>query len=162
MPRGEIEAGLLQRGVEPARRGRGCRRCPRPPGPRPRLRRRTRPPRRPRPHPRTLRRGRCCRPARPLRLRPLRSPSAGAATRPPVRFELECWEAYWEAGLRAAAARGDRPAIAGALEALRAIADVREHLLASVQARPAFDLMLLRFPRGTLVSSTEEELPAHA
>lgn len=78
-----------------------------------------------------------------------------------VRFELECWEAYWEARLRAAAS-SDRTAAAGALEALRAIAAARGHLLASVQPRPAFDLMLLRFPRGTLEGSSEEELPAHA
>jgi DNA polymerase-3 subunit delta' len=79
-----------------------------------------------------------------------------------VRFELECWEAFWEAHLRRAAGRSDRAAIAGALEALRALADIRDHLLANVQARPAFDLMLLRFPRVTLEASTEEELPAHA
>ncbi|MEJ5222386.1 MAG: hypothetical protein WHT63_10325 [Tepidiforma sp.] len=79
-----------------------------------------------------------------------------------VRFELECWEAYWEERLRRAAAAGARQELAGLLEALRAIAAVREHLLANVQARAAFDLMLLRFPRVTLEPSTEEELPAHA
>jgi hypothetical protein len=79
-----------------------------------------------------------------------------------VRFELECWEAFWEAHLRRGAGRSDRGSIAGALEALRALADIRDHLLANVQARPAFDLMLLRFPRVTLEASTEEELPAHA
>lgn len=79
-----------------------------------------------------------------------------------VRFELECWEAFWEGHLRRAARGNDRRGIAGALEALRAIAAVREHLLANVQARPAFDLMLLRFPRVTLERSTEEELPADA
>ena len=79
-----------------------------------------------------------------------------------VRFELECWEAFWEERLRRAAAAGARQELAGLLEALRAIAAVREHLLANVQARPAFDLMLLRFPRVTLEPSTEEELPAHA
>lgn len=78
-----------------------------------------------------------------------------------VRFELDCWEAFWERQLRRAAA-GRREAVAGPLEALRAIAALREHLLANVQARPAFDLMLLRFPRATLEGSTEEVLPAHA
>ncbi len=78
-----------------------------------------------------------------------------------VRFELDCWEAFWEERLRRAAS-GPREAVAGSLEALRAIADLREHLLANVQARPAFDLMLLRFPRATLEGSTEEVLPAHA
>jgi DNA polymerase III delta prime subunit len=78
-----------------------------------------------------------------------------------IRFELECWESFWEERLRRAAS-GPRDAIAGPLEALRAIAALREHLLANVQQRPAFDLMLLSFPRVTLEGRPEEELPANA
>ncbi|WP_322796442.1 hypothetical protein [Tepidiforma sp.] len=78
-----------------------------------------------------------------------------------VRFELDCWESFWEARLRSASV--DSPDDArGALAALRAIAALREHLNANVQVRPAFDLMLLSFPRVTLEHSPEEELPAHA
>lgn len=84
--------------------------------------------------------------------------------RPSVLAELDAWEAFWErALLEAAAGEGrDRAAFAGMIEALRAIATCRADLLANVIARAALELMLLSFPRRTLAGQTEEELAAHA
>lgn len=63
--------------------------------------------------------------------------------------ELETWEAFWEQAL-AASAPADRSAAAGALAALKAVATAREHLLANVLPRTAFDAMLVAFPRRRL------------
>ena len=52
--------------------------------------------------------------------------------------------------------------MAGYVEALRAIVTARADLQANVMARPAFELMLLTFPRVTLGLSTEEESAAYA
>ena len=62
--------------------------------------------------------------------------------------ELDAWETFWEAQLREGAPgnNGRDPRI-GALEALRAVTLARADLLANVMPRPAFELMLLTFPR---------------
>jgi DNA polymerase-3 subunit delta' len=77
-----------------------------------------------------------------------------------VGAELDIWEAFWEERLRASVA--DRQASLGALEALRAVGRARENLQTQVIARAAFELMLLSFPRVTLVIAPQEETPAHA
>lgn len=70
-----------------------------------------------------------------------------------VEAELDSWETFWEGELRAAAAAGDRRAVREALTALRGVAQARADLLANVQPRLAFDLMLLRCGRRTLASN---------
>jgi DNA polymerase-3 subunit delta' len=70
-----------------------------------------------------------------------------------VEAELDAWEAYWEGALRTAAQAGDRSAARRAIDALRAVARARADLLANVQPRLAFDLMLLRCGRRTLASN---------
>mgnify|MGYP001359687176 CR=1 FL=1 len=80
-----------------------------------------------------------------------------------VLSELDVWEAFWEERLRRGAGEGGgRDGLAGALAALRAIAAARADLQANVTARPAFELMLLSFPRVTLATSPEEESAAYA
>ncbi len=80
-----------------------------------------------------------------------------------VASEIDVWEAFWEERLRNGASEGAAPAsLGGALEALRAITRVRENLQANVIARTAFELMLLSFPRVTLSLSREEEPAAYA
>jgi|GEM_PF-1424711 len=80
-----------------------------------------------------------------------------------VLVEIDVWEAFWEERLRNGASEGASPAeLNGALAALKAIAQVREDLLANVIPRTAFELMLLSFPRVTLAVSPEEEPVAHA
>ncbi len=83
--------------------------------------------------------------------------------RAPVQVELDTWEAFWEERLRnGASEEASQEALVGALDALKAIAQVREDLLANVIPRTAFELMLLSFPRVTLTISPEEEPVAHA
>ena len=83
--------------------------------------------------------------------------------RAPVHVEIDTWEAFWEERLRnGASENASQDDLAAALEALRAITQVREDLLANVIPRTAFELMLLSFPRATLVISPEEEPVAHA
>ena len=83
--------------------------------------------------------------------------------RGPVLAELEVWEAFWEERLRTGSASGaSKETLSGYLEALNAIKQVREDLMANVIARTAFELMLLSFPRVTLNVSPEEEPLAHA
>ena len=83
--------------------------------------------------------------------------------RAPVQVELDTWEAFWEERLRnGASEEATRDALTGALEALNAIKQVRENLLVNVIPRTAFELMLLSFPRATLTISPEEEPVAHA
>ena len=80
-----------------------------------------------------------------------------------VGTELDVWEAFWEERLREGAASSDsNQALAGALEALRAITQAREDLQTNVIPRTAFELMLLTFPRVTLSISREEEPAAYA
>jgi hypothetical protein len=80
-----------------------------------------------------------------------------------VLVEVDVWEAFWEERLRGGASGGAAAGeLTGALQALRAIAQVREDLLANVNPRTAFELMLLNFPRVTLSVSPEEEPVAHA
>lgn len=68
-----------------------------------------------------------------------------------VHTELEAWELFWEGQLREAAGGAGRREAAGAIvEALRAIGQAREDLLANVLARPTLELMLLSFPAVTL------------
>ena len=77
--------------------------------------------------------------------------------------ELDAWEAFWEERLRTGTARGDsRQELGEALKALRAITQLRADLLANVNTRVAFELMLLSFPRVTLASTPEEEPLAYA
>ena len=83
--------------------------------------------------------------------------------RAPVHTEVDTMEAFWEERLRNGAAEGATTAqLAGFLEALNAIRQVREDLTANVIPRTAFELMLLSFPRVTLSISTEKESLAHA
>ncbi len=67
-----------------------------------------------------------------------------------VTNELEAWETFWEQRLHHLAANGDGPGARqealDTISALRAVARVREDLLANVIARAAFELMLLSFP----------------
>jgi DNA polymerase III subunit delta' len=80
-----------------------------------------------------------------------------------VTPELDAWEAFWEEHLRTGESQGDsKQQLAGALEALRAIAQLRTDLLANVNTRAAFELMLLSFPRVTLAVTPEEEPVAYA
>jgi len=80
-----------------------------------------------------------------------------------ILAEIDAWEAFWEERLRQGVSGAeDRGRLAGCVEALRAITTVRADLQANVMARPAFELMLLCFPRVTLVPSPEEESAAYA
>lgn len=76
-----------------------------------------------------------------------------------VAAELDAWESYWEQRLVEAAAEDPDQALE-AVAALRAITRTREDLLAQVLARPVFELMLLDFPRVTLATPSPEEAPA--
>ena len=78
--------------------------------------------------------------------------------------ELDAWETFWEAELRALAASGPPPPheLRPIVEALRAVARAREDILANVQLRPALDLMLLSFPARTLATQQGDEVPSHA
>jgi DNA polymerase-3 subunit delta' len=78
-----------------------------------------------------------------------------------VHADLDAWDVFWEEHLIAAAAKSPAAA-AGALAALRAVARAREDLLANCQRRPAVDLMLLTFPRLTLAPSTADTPPPDA
>lgn len=77
--------------------------------------------------------------------------------------ELDAWEAFWEERLRTGPGRAEsRNDLAAVVGALRAIAQLREDLLANVNTRAAFELMLLSFPRVTLDVTPEEESLAYA
>lgn len=77
--------------------------------------------------------------------------------------EVDAWEAFWEERLRAGASEGATHAtLASFVEALTAIRQAREDLQTNVIPRTAFELMLLTFPRVTLAFSPEEEPVAHA
>ncbi len=80
-----------------------------------------------------------------------------------ILAEIDTWESFWEERLREGVASGEgKEAMAGYIEALRAIVTARADLQANVMARPAFELMLLCFPRVTLATSPEEESAAYA
>lgn len=80
-----------------------------------------------------------------------------------ILAEVDAWESFWEERLREGVGAGeDKEAMAGYVEALRAIVTARADLQANVMARPAFELMLLTFPRVTLALSPEEESAAYA
>jgi len=80
-----------------------------------------------------------------------------------VLNQIDVWESFWEERLRDGASEGASDAdLLGALEALRAISAVRENLTVNVIARTAFELMLLSFPRVTLAVRREEEPAAYA
>ena len=73
---------------------------------------------------------------------------------------LDVWETFWESRMRESVSDLDT-----ALESLRAIEAViqcRADLLTQVQTRPAFELMLLSFPRVALPIAVEEPTTAHA
>ena len=74
-----------------------------------------------------------------------------------VSGELDAWEAFWEGRLTATVEEPDEAR--SALLALQSIARVREDLLTQVLPRPLFELMLLGFPRVTLVEPLTEEAP---
>ena len=77
-----------------------------------------------------------------------------------VANELEAWESFWEQRLHHLAANGDGPGARqealDAVGALRAVARVRDDLLANVIARAAFELMLLSFPLTPSLSVARE------
>lgn len=79
--------------------------------------------------------------------------------------ELDTWEVFWEERLREAAAFEDPDERIGgsrdALDALHAVVQCRADLLANVQARGAFELMLVSFPRLTLDVTEQEEAVTH-
>ncbi len=77
-----------------------------------------------------------------------------------VLTELDSWEAFWEGRLRVAAETGQHDEARDALRALDAVTLGRADLQANVQVRPAMELMLLSFPRVTLGAITSEEVPA--
>ncbi len=80
-----------------------------------------------------------------------------------ILAEIDTWESFWEERLREGVASGEgKEAMAGYIGALRAIVTARADLQANVMARPAFELMLLSFPRVTLALSPEEESAAYA
>jgi DNA polymerase-3 subunit delta' len=79
-----------------------------------------------------------------------------------VTPELDAWESFWEGRLRAAAPGGPGPALAATLAALRAVSTARTDLQANVLTRAAFELMLLSFPRLTLDAPPQEEPALHA
>lgn len=70
---------------------------------------------------------------------------------------LDIWESFWEARLRDSAS-GPRQAH-DALGAVEAVIRCRSDLLAQVQTRPALELMLLSFPRAAAVE-VGEPVPA--
>lgn len=77
--------------------------------------------------------------------------------------DLDAWEAFWEERLRLGTERGEsKDELSGAVEALRAITQLRADLLANVNTRAALELMLLTFPRVTLAATPEEEPVAYA
>jgi len=80
-----------------------------------------------------------------------------------ILSELDVWEAFWEERLRLGTGEGaGKDQLAGYVAALRAIVTARADLHANVMARPAFELMLLSFPRVTLAGSFEEDSAAYA
>ncbi len=77
--------------------------------------------------------------------------------------ELDAWEAFWEERLRTGSEGGEaRETLSAMVNALRAITQLRADLLANVNTRAAFELMLLSFPRVTLAATPEEEPLAYA
>ncbi len=71
-----------------------------------------------------------------------------------LHVTLDIWEAFWEQRLREAAS--DRESALESVRAIDAVMQCRADLLANVQSRPAFELMLLTFPRvlrGVAVAS---------
>ena len=58
---------------------------------------------------------------------------------------LDVWETFWEARMRESV--GDRETALESLRAIEAVIQCRADLMANVQSRPAFELMLLDFPR---------------
>lgn len=70
-----------------------------------------------------------------------------------VQGELDAWEVFWERQLRRAALDDGSFAPEAALDALRAVEQARADLQAQVMTRPALELMLLTFPRGTMASA---------
>ena len=80
-----------------------------------------------------------------------------------VLNEIDVWEAFWEQRLRDGASEGaNDDDLRAALEAMKAISRVREDLTVNVIPRTAFELMLLSFPRVTLGVRREEEPAAYA
>jgi DNA polymerase-3 subunit delta' len=76
-----------------------------------------------------------------------------------VTVELDAWEVFWERELRRAADGEGAVAPLEALGALQAVAAARQDLHDYVMARAALELMLLRFPRATINESGEPSAP---
>ncbi len=81
-----------------------------------------------------------------------------------VAPELDAWEAFWEERLRAASMAGPdrRDEAIEDLGALKAVVQCMADLLANVVPRAAMELMLLSFPRRTLAVHSEEDTAAYA
>lgn len=67
--------------------------------------------------------------------------------------ELDAWELFWERQLRRAAHDDGRFSAEQALESMLAVERARADLQAQVMTRPALELMLLTFPRATMVDT---------
>jgi DNA polymerase-3 subunit delta' len=72
-----------------------------------------------------------------------------------VGRELDAWEMFWEERLYAAASATAQDAARAALEALNAVRQTRDDLIAQVVPRMAFELMLVSFPAATLVAGPQ-------
>jgi len=77
-----------------------------------------------------------------------------------IAIEFDAWDAFWEGRLRSTL--GDADAGRGAIRALSAITLARADVQAQVIPRAALELMLLSFPRVTLVEALEEDTAAYA
>jgi DNA polymerase-3 subunit delta' len=75
---------------------------------------------------------------------------------------LDIWESFWEARLRDSASVDDPKLAFDALAAIEAVLRCRSDLLAQVQTRLALELMLLSFPRVKLPITEKEPTAAHA
>lgn len=81
-----------------------------------------------------------------------------------VAPELDAWEAFWERALlqHSLAAPVDRRVLEDDLAALEAVERCREDLLINVVPRTAFEVMLLSFPHRTLDVIPQEDPAAYA
>ncbi len=83
-----------------------------------------------------------------------------------VGVELDAWETYWESRLQDAARAHEFAYVRSSMASLAAITQARADLQAQVIPRGAFELMMLSFagspPRSTLDRSEGNQTPAHA
>ncbi|MFN0093156.1 MAG: hypothetical protein ACKVVT_00045, partial [Dehalococcoidia bacterium] len=78
-----------------------------------------------------------------------------------VLAEVDLWEAYWEEALRETSREPGHGGVelAPAVAALKAVMQAKEDLRANVLARAVFDLMLISFPRRTLAGTAQGAAP---